>query len=62
MIEHELSNIVANNAEAEPERDNDDESQAGDGGEPDTPPDCEEVVEVDPDDADALVDAGIGAA
>ena len=31
-------------------------------GEPDTPPDCEEVVEVDPDEADALVDVGMGAA
>ena len=39
-----------------------DEDKAGDGGEPDTPPDCEEVVEVDPDEADALVDQGIDAA
>ena len=34
----------------------------GAGGEPDTPPDYEEVVEVDPDDADALVDEGINVA
>ena len=62
MTEHILSNITTHDAEAEPESDNDDESQAEDGGEPDTPPDCEEVVEVDPDDADALVDTGTGAA
>ena len=37
-------------------------ADTGAGGEPDTPPDCEEVVEVEPDEADAVVDEGIGAA
>ena len=52
-------------ANAEPGNNNDDdqdEPNTGAGGEPDTPPDCEEVVEVDPDEADALVDVGMGAA
>ena len=42
--------------------DDQDEPGTGAGGEPDTPPDYEEVVEVDPDEADALIDEGIGAA
>ena len=37
-------------------------ADTGAGGEPDTSPDYEEVVEVDPDEADALVDEGISAA
>ena len=52
-------------ADAVPGNNNDhdqDEPDTGHGGEPDTLPDYEEVVEVDPDEADALVDEGIGAA
>ena len=52
-------------AHAEPGNLNDDdqnEPDSGAGGEPDTPPDCEEVVEVDPDEADALIDDRMGAA
>ena len=62
MTKRTLSNLVTHDAESKPKSDNDDESQTEDGGEPDTPPDYEELVEVDPDDAADLVDAGIGAA
>ena len=56
---------VDTTADTEPGNNNDDdqdEPDTGAGGEPDTPPDCEEVVEVEPDEADALVDEGTGAA